>query len=64
MWQCSYVDSRGIRCEAIALHRIHFANDHPFDHYDVCAEHFEEYKHYCWVQPLHSGDRDAEERMQ
>ena len=24
-WQCSYYDSKGIRCENEALHRVHFS---------------------------------------
>jgi hypothetical protein len=45
-WQCTYVDSKGRRCEAEALHRLHFSNDHPFDHVDVCDGHLKDYSNY------------------
>jgi hypothetical protein len=34
------------------LHRLYFSSDHPFDFVDACLGHFEEYKLFCWVQPL------------
>lgn len=51
-WRCTFTDVSGKRCENEALHRLHFSNDRPFDFVDACAEHFEEYKLFCWVQPL------------
>lgn len=51
-WQCSFQNENGIRCENEAIYRIHFSNDHPFDHYDVCTEHLEQYQMFCWVQDL------------
>jgi hypothetical protein len=56
-WQYSYVDSKGIRCINEALHRLHFAADHPFDHIDVCAKHLEEYKFFCRIEDLHGYER-------
>ena len=61
-WQCSFTDSTGSRCENEAIHRLHFSSQHPFDHVDVCLEHFEEYKRYCWVQDLHN--QNGEEIVQ
>jgi len=61
-WQCSYTDVNGIRCENEALQRIHFSSEHPFNHVDVCSEHFEEYKRCCWIQDLH--DKNGEEIFQ
>ena len=61
-WQCTFVNSKGIRCENVALQRIHFASEHPFDHIDACAEHLEEYQRYCWVEDLH--DKNGQEIVQ
>lgn len=51
-WQCSYVNSKGVRCTKCAVNRIHFSADHPFDHVDLCDEHLEEYRGYVWTQNL------------
>ena len=58
-WQCSYYDSKGIRCENEALHRVHFSSADPFDFSDVCDEHFEEYKHFCWTEDLQLKNGDT-----
>jgi hypothetical protein len=55
-WQCTYHNSHGVRCENEALHRIHFSSEHPFNHVDVCALHYEEYQIFCWVEDLHLKD--------
>lgn len=62
MWQCRFVDAKGVRCPAQAVRRIHFATEHPFDHTDVCPEHLEEYKFFCWYEPL--CDEKGKERVQ
>ena len=51
-WQCTFVNAAGSRCENEAIHRLHFSSADPFNHVDVCAEHFEEYKVFCWVQEI------------
>ena len=56
--QCTFCNEEGIRCEAEALHRIYLASDIL----DVCAEHFEEYKCFCWVQPV--WDEEGKEIVQ
>lgn len=50
--QCSYHNSKGIRCEKEGTVRIHFAKDHPFDHMDLCEEHLEFHQGYLWSQQL------------
>jgi hypothetical protein len=60
-WQCSFVDKTGKRCENEALHRLHFASEHPFNHVDICDKHFEEYSEYSWVQDLFTKDREIRE---
>lgn len=52
MWQCNKVDSSGERCMANAVHRLHFAKDHPFDHFDLCDKHLSEYTDYLWLQEI------------
>lgn len=51
-WQCSYYNSKGIRCEKEATLRIHFSKDHPFDHMDLCEEHKQYHPGYVWSQDL------------
>lgn len=51
-WECEYVSENGERCGANALHRVHFAKDHPFNHVDVCREHLKKYTVFAWIQDL------------
>jgi hypothetical protein len=52
-FQCRYIDASGKRCENEAIKRIHFAEDHPFDHTDCCEVHIEEYPIFAWIQDLY-----------
>ena len=61
MWQCSKIDASGKRCEAKASCRLHFAKDHPFDHFDVCLEHLHEYSGFYSIQPIEELD-DIQEK--
>jgi hypothetical protein len=38
-WQCSYHNSKGVRCENEAIYRAQFHEEHPFDHMDLCETH-------------------------
>lgn len=61
-WQCSFVDSKGKRCEAEALSRLHYSGEHPFDHADYCDAHVFDYmKGVQWVQDLLTRDREIRE---
>lgn len=57
-WQCTFVNAAGSRCENEAIHRLHFASEHPFDFVDCCKVHFEEYKYFVWVQDLHDFGKE------
>jgi len=61
-WQCQYVDSKGIRCKEEAFYRLHFAEDHPFEHVDVCKKHEKEYRFYKWIQTgiMKYGEKEDE----
>jgi len=56
MWQCSKIDTFGKRCTANAVCRLHFAKDHPFDHFDVCLGHLHEYSGFYSIQPIEELD--------
>lgn len=49
-FQCTYVDSKGRRCEAEALQRLNFTKEHPFDGVNVCEDHAKEYDNVVWIQ--------------
>lgn len=58
MWQCSKVDSNGVRCPVNAVCRLHFSIEHPFDFIDVCEAHYNEYTDWLWEQAIEELDQN------
>jgi len=52
MWQCTFIDSSGVRCKEAAVLRLHYSKDDPFNHVDICREHESKFRFYVWRQSI------------
>jgi len=49
-WQCTFINSKGVRCEKEAIYRLQYGHDHPFEFVDTCEEHKKEFKNFDRVE--------------